>query len=250
VVDNYSHDETVNVAKKYGAKIITVGPPPPHNNFFTAPTQRKVGADHAKGAFFFFVDADMTLSRGLIKECVAECENGIDAITIAEISFGMGFWAKCKKIERACYMNDSRIEAPRFITRSAYVLVGGWSESAGAFDDWDFAARLRAHDLKIGYCMNKYILHYEGRLTLRSLFSKKYKMGKTVDLVKHASSQELSAMRYQLTPFRILLLKKVALFSKNPIYILGMLLMKLIETAGLLMGSLTAHGPIRTGSAR
>lgn len=176
VVDNYSSDGTPQIAEQYGANIITAGPPPPHNNFFTAPIQRRVGADHAKGAFLFFVDADMILSRGLLEECVKECKNGVIAITIAEISFGTGFWAKCKEIERACYMNDPRIEAPRFIRRSAYTLVGGWNESAGAFDDWDLAARLRARNLRIGYNMNNYILHHEGHLTLRSLFFKKYRM--------------------------------------------------------------------------
>jgi len=237
IVDNYSSDDTRRIAEKYHTKFITVGPPPPYNNFFTAPMQRKIGAEYAKGSLLFFVDADMILSRGLIKECLKKCEEGADAITISEISFGTGFWAKCKKIERACYINDPRIEAPRFMKKSAYIKAGGWNEKVGAFDDWDLAKRLRVCNLKIGRCTNNYILHDEGHLTLRSLFLKKYRMGKTVDLVRHISGQSLSAISYQLTPLRIiLLLRKSVLFTKNPIYILGMFVMKLIETTGMLIG--------------
>jgi arabinofuranan 3-O-arabinosyltransferase len=237
VVDNYSSDETRRVVEKYHAKFITAGPPPPYNNFFTAPIQRRVGAEHARGAFLFFVDADMILSQGLIEECVKRCEKGADAVTIPEISFGTGFWAKCKQIERACYINDPRIEAPRFIRKSAYVQAGGWSEMFGAFDDWNMAKRLRACNLRIDYCTNNYILHDEGHLTLRGLFFKKYRMGKTIDL-RHISGQNLSVISYQLTPFRILLLRKVVLFTKNPIYILGVFLMKLVEATGMLIGFL------------
>jgi len=246
VVDNYSADETLNISEKYRAKLIAAGPPPPHNSFFTAPVQRRVGANHAKGAFLFFVDADMILSRGLLEECVRECEQGADAIAISEISFGTGFWAKCKEIERACYMNDSKIEAPRFMRRSAYELAGGWNERAGAFDDWDLAARLRAQDLRIGYSMNNYIFHNEGHLTLRRSFSKKYRMGKTVDLAKYASGQKFSVVSYQLTPLRmLLLLRKVTLFTKKPVHILGLLLMKLIEAAGLSIGVLTTRCSVK-----
>jgi arabinofuranan 3-O-arabinosyltransferase len=240
VVDNYSSDETRRVVEKYRAKFITAGPPPPYNNFFTAPIQRRVGAEQAKGAFLFFVDADMILSRGLIEECVKRCEEGADAVTIQEISFGTGFWAKCKEIERACYINDPRMEAPRFIRKSTYEYVGGWSEKVGAFDDWDLAKQLRTYNLRIERCINNYILHNEGYLTLRSLFLKKYRMGRTIDLAIYISGQNLSAISYQLTPLRtMLLLRKIALFTKNPIYILGVFIMKLIEATGMLIGFLT-----------
>ncbi|MEM3573404.1 MAG: glycosyltransferase [Nitrososphaeria archaeon] len=91
VVDNYSSDGTQQIAKRCGARVIIAGPPPPRNNFFTAPIQRRIGADHAKGALLFFMDADMILSQGLLGECVRMCKSGVDAITIAEISFGKGF---------------------------------------------------------------------------------------------------------------------------------------------------------------
>ncbi|MEM3573403.1 MAG: hypothetical protein QXJ62_04130 [Nitrososphaeria archaeon] len=129
------------------------------------------------------------------------------------------------------------MEAPRFIRRSAYTLVGGWNEGAGALDDWDLTTRLRAHNLRVGYIGSKYILHNEGRLTLKSLFIKKYRMGKTVNLARYLSHQKLSIVGYQLTPLRILLLKRVVFFTKRPIYILGVLIMKLIEAIGLAIGS-------------
>jgi glycosyltransferase involved in cell wall biosynthesis len=61
IVDNYSKDETRRIGEEYNAKVMICGPPPPFNDFFTAPVQRRIGAMHASGDFLFFVDADMIL---------------------------------------------------------------------------------------------------------------------------------------------------------------------------------------------
>lgn len=243
ITDNYSLDETRDIGKKSGARIIVCGPPPPDNRFFTAPIQRKIGAEYASGDFLFFVDADMVLESELVEECIEKCsEEEADAVAIPEISFGEGFWSRCKILERACYFChkiDENIQAARFVERTAYESVGGWEEDVGGFDDWDITARLKAQGYKISYTSHR-IFHNERQLTVRRIVSKKYNIGKGVSFSKYLSkSREASFKRItiQLTPLRILvLLSRLASFSKNISDMLGVIFMKMIEGAAFFLG--------------
>jgi len=242
ITDNYSNDRTVEIAKKYDTNVIICGPRPPHNNFFTAPIQRKLGAMHASGDFYFFVDADMILDQELLKDCVMKCLSGADAVAIPEISFGDGFWSKCKIAERACYftpsVDDEVIQAARFFKSITYELVGGWNESVGGFDDWNITLRIRKKGFKISLS-NYLILHNEGYLTLRKLVLKKYNMGKCSSVLKYmSSSKSIKAIAIQLTPLRlIMILKRLSKIRKNSHRILfGIMFMKTIEGSAFIMG--------------
>ena len=242
IADNYSKDGTREIGKKYGAKVVVCGPPPPHNNFFTAPIQRAIGATHASGEFLLFIDADMILEKGLIRECVEKCLKEADAIAIPEISFGEGFWSECKVLERTCYFHplfkDQIIQACRFFKRSVYEVIGGWRKDVGFLDDWDITARLRASGFKMR--MSKHhIYHNEGRQTLKKIALKKYNFGKGANFSAYLSSSKsgLKTILHQLTPFRILsILIRLPKVSRNLINIIGVVLMKSVEGLALIIG--------------
>jgi glycosyltransferase involved in cell wall biosynthesis len=242
ITDNYSKDETREIGREHGAKVMICGPRPPHNNFFTAPTQRRIGAQHATGDFLFFVDADMVLEQKLIKECLEKCIDGADAIAIPEVSFGNGFWSECKIAERKCYfeqsLSDQTIQACRFIERSAYESVGGWNESVGCFDDWDITMELRKHGFKIRLSDNR-IFHNEGYLKLSKIIRKKYNMGKGANFLNYLSSggKSFGTVSNQLTPLRIVrLLWKLPKVSRKISVIFGVVFMKLVEGIAFIVG--------------
>lgn len=237
VVDNYSTDETRDIARRYSGRVITAGPRPPHNDFFTAPIQRRIGAKYASGDYLFFVDADMVLSNGLIEE-LRNSLNRADAVVVPEVSFGSGFWTKCKAVERSCYLGDEAVEAPRFIKRLAYEKVGGWRDEIGGFDDWDLNLRIRGYGFKVVRSRHR-LFHNEGCLTMRRLFMKKYRMGKSVDPFEY-SLQHINSLKMlilQLTPVRLVtLLRRVTCLVANPTVVFGVMFMKTIEGAALAMG--------------
>jgi arabinofuranan 3-O-arabinosyltransferase len=98
VVDNYSTDGTRGIAEKYGAKVVLCRG--------VRSKARNVGADLAKGVFIFSIDSDMELTPNVVGECVAKAESGFDAVIIPEVSVGEGFWAKCRALEKLCYIGD------------------------------------------------------------------------------------------------------------------------------------------------
>ena len=64
VVDNYSEDNTINIAKKYTSKVYFRGP--------ERSSQRNYGAEVSKGKYLFFLDADMIMAPNVVEKCLTK----------------------------------------------------------------------------------------------------------------------------------------------------------------------------------
>jgi len=163
VVDNFSEDRTVEIARKHGAKVYLKGP--------ERPSQRNYGAQVAIGEYLLYLDADMILSPKVIEDCVKKCEVGaVDAIYIPERIMGEGFWIKVRDFERSFY-TGTVVDAVRFIRRDLFWRVGGFDESLIGPEDWDFDRRVR----KIGRTgiASTPLYHNEGRFNMERYLKKK-----------------------------------------------------------------------------
>lgn len=218
VVDNYSTDVTVMIAKKYGSIIFQVEA--------LRSAARNYGAKKAKGFFFLFVDADMELTPKVIEECVNKTmESNAAAIMIPEIRVGIGFWANCRAIERLTYIGDPLIESARFFSRKVFEKVGGYDGYLEAGEDWDLHARVQGANYKITN-ITAVIKHKEGYVTLKEIVRKKYHYGRT--LMKYVKKHPKMAM-IQFMPIRLNYLRHIRLLAKEPLYGCGMLFMKMVE---------------------
>jgi glycosyltransferase involved in cell wall biosynthesis len=112
VVDNFSTDATPEIAKKYADIFLQIGP--------ERSAQRNYGVENAKGELIAIIDSDMVLSEKVTEECVGLYFNnkGVGGIIVPEESFGVGFWAQCKKLERSYYVGVSWMEAALIKSRS------------------------------------------------------------------------------------------------------------------------------------
>ena len=61
LIDSKSTDDTVKIAKKYGARVV-------ENVLTSFSTQRNIGLEHARGEWVFYIDADERLTPEFIKE--------------------------------------------------------------------------------------------------------------------------------------------------------------------------------------
>lgn len=165
VVDNFSDDQTIEIAKKYTSNVYLKGD--------ERSEQRNYGVKVATGKYIFYVDADMILTPNLISNCVQKCITGRkDALYVPEKIVGEGFWIKVRDFERNFY-TGTVIDAVRFVRRDLFIEVGGFDESLIGPEDWDFDRRVRLHGVvgisDVGLYHNEGVFHIK-----RYLKKKKY----------------------------------------------------------------------------
>jgi glycosyltransferase involved in cell wall biosynthesis len=224
VVDNYSEDGTATIARRLSDSFLSAGP--------ERSTQRNVGAARAAGSQVLFVDSDMLLEPEVVAQCLDQAEAGASAVVIPEESFGEGFWARCKALERSCYQGDSTIEAARFFDAELFERIGGYDEQLSAAEDWDLHERARLAGSTFGKTAAM-IRHDEGHLRLQPLLKKKFRYGIAMSpyLRKHP---ELA--RSQLRLFRPAFRAHADRLRAQPLTTLGMFAMKSSEGAAGVAG--------------
>lgn len=228
VVDNGSSDGTRDVARRAGCAVFEIGP--------ERSAQRNHGARHANGAYLLFIDSDMVLEPGVVAECVAAARDGATAAIIPEVSFGEGFWARCKALERSCYVGDDDIEAARFYERELFERLGGYDEVLDALEDWDLARRAAGAGARVAR-VPSVIRHDEGRLQLRALLRKKFGYGGSFLAYRRKHSGSAGAEFRLLRPA---FLRKRSALARDPLTALGMFAMKALEFAAGAAGALWA----------
>lgn len=78
IMDSYSKDATLDIAKSYGAKIVFAP---------TLALARKAGADASCGKYILILDSDQVLEPNVLEMCVKACEEeGYDGATLFEKS--------------------------------------------------------------------------------------------------------------------------------------------------------------------
>lgn len=154
VVDNNSTDKTKEISKKYTKKVFNQGP--------ERSSQRNYGVKKSQGEYVLILDADMELSKNVLKSCLSKIKSdlSLEALVIPEKSFGKGFWAKCKAFERQFYVGDENIEAARFFKRSIFTKFKGYDNKITGPEDWDLPLRMKKAGVKIGR-IKEFILHNE-----------------------------------------------------------------------------------------
>ncbi len=150
VVDNNSSDETKTIAKLFTRQVFDFGP--------ERSAQRNFGAKKAKGAYLLFLDADMELSKEVLKECIQACQDSdIGGVAIPEQSKAVYFWEKVKAFERSFYneKGDPITDAARFFKKEVFQKAGGYDETMTGPEDWDLPETI----IKLGFKINRIEAH-------------------------------------------------------------------------------------------
>jgi glycosyltransferase involved in cell wall biosynthesis len=238
VVDNYSSDSTIAIAKRYTDFVYRRGP--------ERTAQVNYGAAKAKGKYLYWVASDFFLPKTHVANCVKKCEKDkLDGIlTFNRSDPTVSFWAKVRRFERDMYRHDTTILASRFFTKKLFNQVGGYNEKLCAFEDYDLQNRMYKAGGRFGQVATAE-LHLNEPKTLTKLIRENFYFGftsgKTI-LSEYASKAPGRAWR-QLQPIRWSFIKNWKQLLIHPILTGGLIVYKssvfLAAFAGLLYSVLT-----------
>ena len=225
VVDNFSSDETQQIAESHGCCLIVAGP--------ERSAQRNLGLRASTGQYVIFLDSDMVIEPNvlsLILECF-EKNQSVGAISIPEHSFGRNHWARIKRFERDLSKDDNSVSAARAFKTQELIELGGWNESLLGPEDWELTDRYEARGGTVS-SINGYIWHDEGSPKLRDLYRKKYYYGPGIAAYLASNQQRKSGI---LSRF----MKKPVLLemAKHPSQGISLIVMRATEFTGAFLGS-------------
>lgn len=150
VADNLSTDRTREVAREFGARVVSV-------SIKCISAVRNGGAAEATGKYLVFVDADNRISEDLlahIKEAMDSGRyvgGGMVSAKYDRDALGLRVTHGLVKLGVALTGVSMFLF---YTTPEAFKAVGGFNEQLLATEDHDFARKLRAHGRKLGqrYC--------------------------------------------------------------------------------------------------
>jgi len=179
VVDNGSCDNTVEVCKSYGAKVLL-------KKEGTIASLRNYGAKTSRGDLLAFLDADCVAPENWLEKALTYL-NGDGRVILGfrlSISEDCNWVAKCWDLlfaKRYFTAEADWIPSGNMImTREAFMSINGFDEKLESNEDYDFCARMRRQGYKIISSSDISITHLRPPQTLMQIFKKELWHGKEV----------------------------------------------------------------------
>jgi glycosyltransferase involved in cell wall biosynthesis len=227
IVDNYSCDETLNIAKRYTDKVFLKGP--------ERSAQANYGVKKSKGKYILRLGADVVIFPKSVEFLVNIAEKyKADAIIFRSFSIGKSYWAKCRTFERFSYYGHIMYEAPRFFDRRAIIEIGGYDESLIACEDYDVCKRMLDKGYKIVRVPFLVEAHFEEG-NLPYYVRRGFYYGKSI--LRYIKKHKTFAFK-QLAPIRHTFFNKNML--SHPQYFLGIIFLRVITYISAFLGIISA----------
>jgi glycosyltransferase involved in cell wall biosynthesis len=234
IVDNFSRDNTANIAKSFGAIVIKQKCNPA--------AARNTGIASSTGQYVLFLDSDQVLSTNIIEECVEKsATDNAGMVRIPEVFIGKGFWSHCsavwknsyEKVEQAYWhrWNITRGE-PRFFVKEQIVRAGMFNDRLLWGEDLDLYKRMNKMRIKEATCKSE-LYHFEPT-SIGEILSKLFRYGKSLQDFRQDNGRHLFLL---LLNHSLLTLKMVARdCRKSPAIILSCAILLFLKTYYLAIG--------------
>jgi GT2 family glycosyltransferase len=147
VVDNQSADDTAEISRRLGARVIEVVPGRPS-------VARNAGAQAARGQWLAFVDADCELARDWLKRCAAELNGSGETVAVGGAAAPPtrdATWVTRAWYYLAHSSRDAKAHQVRWlptfnllVRRDAFEQAGGFDETLSTCEDCALGFKLAA----------------------------------------------------------------------------------------------------------
>jgi hypothetical protein len=239
VVDNFSDDATLAIAREYADVAVQLGP--------ERSAQRNAGIERSTGEWVLYVDADMVLEPDVVSSALAAAHrHDADGVFVPEDSFGPGFWTACRALERRCYVGEAMVEAPRLVRRSFFAGSGGFVADVAGQED----AELRMRMLRGGHRLASstgFIHHDEGRLTFTGVMRKRVYYGRSIPAY---AARQPGAVRAQAVATLRALVRGRRILAADPLHAAGLIVLRPCEAVAYAAGAALAVRDRRRASRR
>lgn len=231
VVDNFSTDGTMEVAKEYGIKVFSKGP--------ERSKQRNFGVEKSNGKYVLILDADMQLSENVLEDLLKVVKkHKYAALTVPEKTVGNNFISRVRGFEREMYEKDTTIEVPRFFDKKIFQEFGGYDTKLTGPEDYDLPYRI-SKVYKIGRG-TEYLYHNESNLTLSKLLKKKFYYAKKGALYAEKHPELLKTQGNFI--FRKAYIRNWKKFMKEPFLGISFVFVKTLEMVWAILGYIQTVG--------
>jgi glycosyltransferase involved in cell wall biosynthesis len=185
VVDKTGNDDTENVSKSFGAKII--------RSSQERSGARNAGLAESRGSMVLSVDSDMLLSKDLAKECARLLHETGVAVIVPEIDLCNTYWGRVfafRRLSSWTRPSESIYGHPRGFRSDDLRKVGGWDPTIVAAEDADLQIRLKKNGTRLVVAKN-YFCHDIRGMSLSGLVQK---------WIFYRRSQALFYAKYKMPP--------------------------------------------------
>lgn len=155
VIDGCSNDSTVQIARSYGARVIS-------DKGRGLPAARMLGARAAHADLVALIDADVVVPAGVLANLVEEFKaGGFDGLQFGLVSEpdGAGYWGAAL----AWHHNHSRVRSwfgvSATLMRRSVLLEAGFDESFRSGEDIELRIRLEDGGYRIGVSPTTFVRH-------------------------------------------------------------------------------------------
>jgi len=224
VADNFSEDETINIAKEFGTTIIErcgrLGNPG---------STRNVGILKSSGRYVLLLDSDEILAENAVQSCVKlHKKENVGMVKIPLLFVGTDFWGKCSAFWKNCHysVNKQTIGGiPRFFVKEVILGAGLFNEDLIIGEDWELYARLKRTGVKEAYC-NSSMLHLEPS-SIRKIIAKELHYSRVIPLyLRRFKEEHISIYKNSLLSLR----ESLKGFRRSPLLVVGSLFLLFVKT--------------------
>jgi len=236
IVDNFSNDATLEIAKEFRSEIMQQRCNPA--------LARNIGITNSTGKYILFLDSDQVLSPSVIEECVRKCESEkVGMVKIPEVFIGKSFWNSCSATWKNCYseiqnLYDARENIitgePRFFVKEQIIRVGMLDASLLWGEDYDLYNRLKKMKSREAWCKSR-IYHYEPT-SIKKILAKNLRYGKSMPIFLQQTRKQIFPL---LLRNALLTFKEVFRnFKKSPVLIAGCAVLLCLKAYSIMIGLL------------
>jgi glycosyltransferase involved in cell wall biosynthesis len=227
VVDGHSRDGTGEIARRLSDRLLEAD--------LSVPACRNMGFRAARGEIFLSMDSDMVMGEGLLRE-ISGCMESHGSMIVPELGIGKGLIARCKALEKLCYVGDTGIESARAFTRAAFMGTGGYDPGLLFGEDRDLHCRI-AESSTIGRTTSVFF-HDAGNLTLSGCLRKAFRYGRSSRAFfskKHPGKGNTSSVG------RLIFMGRFHVLAREPFEAACLLALKFAETFAFAIGYLASY---------